>query len=534
MPARRVGLRYDLIEEIGFGGMGSVWRGYDTVLDREIAVKTIRFAQIHSETDAAEFAERFRREARITARIRHHGVPQVYDAVLDAGLSEVYLVMELVEGAATLRSYLIAGQPLPVEWAVAVAAQIATTLSYAHALPVVHRDLKPDNVLVTPNGTVKVIDFGIAALLEPGTPKLTMTGAFLGSAAYMSPEQASGDKVTPRTDLYALGCILYETLCGRPVFEGTVPAVLHQHAGTAPTPPRALRADLPDELDRLVTELLAKRPEERPGDAAAVYERLLPLLPAPGAVIAPDREPPADVPDPTIVFRRPNAPLRIAETAPAPRFQGSLPATAPVNGDVLEQRLRRHVDEYRGLLADGRALQAADVLSGIVEPAGRAFGTGSPRVLELRLDVALARFVGREFRRARAEFDALAAAFARANGFGDELTMQCRKFAADCRVELGELTEALSDMRALLADVRAVSGDAGETALELRLSLGLLLALMRRREEAFDVLDALYDDLLLVRGGDDGLTVEVAEALARFGDDEPPASGSDSADRFVN
>ncbi|PPJ22163.1 serine/threonine protein kinase [Nocardia nova] len=518
-------MRYDLIEEIGFGGMGSVWRGYDTVLDREIAVKMIRFTQIHSQTDAAEFAERFRREARITAQIRHHGVPQVYDAVLHADLSEVYLVMELVEGAHTLRHYLDPDVPLPVEWAVAVTAQIATALSYAHALPVVHRDLKPDNILVTPGGTVKIIDFGIAALLTAGVPKLTMTGAILGSVAYMSPEQAIGAKATPRTDLYALGCILYEMLCGAPVFDGTAPMVLHHHAVTPPAAPRELRGEIPAELDRLVLDLLAKEPEQRPAAAADVYERLLPLLPRTESTVGPSDGYLPGVPDPTAIFRRPNAPLRPEQVAPTIRFQGALPATTPISDEVLEQRLRQQLDEYRDLLAADRPLQAADVLSSILEPAGRAFGTESPRVLELRFDIALARFLGGEYRKARTEFDVLAAASARVKGFADDLTIQCRKFAADCRIELGELTEALSGMRAVLDDVRAAQSDCSEMAFELRLALGRLLALIGHRTEARTTFSELHEDLVWLRGIDDPLTQETAAALERFDADDGLSAG---------
>lgn len=525
MPAQRIGNRYELIEEIGFGGFGSVWRGYDTVLDREIAVKMIRFTQIKSPTDAAEFAERFRREARITAQIRHHGVPQVYDAVLDADLTEVYLVMELVEGATTLRHYLDPTAPLPVEWAVAVAAQIATALSYAHALPVVHRDLKPDNILVTPGGTVKVIDFGIAALLTAGAAKLTATGMPLGSAAYMAPEQTIGAKATPRTDLYALGCVLYEMLCGYPVFSGNGPIVMHHHYATDPVPPSELRAELPADLDRLVMDLLAKDAEKRPADAAEVYERLLPLLPPVGSVVDLGTGRLSGVPDPTAVFRRPNAPLQPDRVAPTVRFQGVLPATAPVSDDVLERRLETVLAEYRELIADGRPLQAADVLGGVLEPAGRAFGAESPRVLDLRFDVALARFIGGEIRKARTEFDALATACARVRGFADQLTIDCRKFAVDCRIELGELTEALSGMRAVLADVRATQSDGSETALEMRLALGRLLALIGHRAEAHTTLTEVYDDLLLVRGPDDSLTQEAAATLQRFLDDDPSAGG---------
>ncbi|MBF6060452.1 serine/threonine protein kinase [Nocardia terpenica] len=512
----RIGERYDLIEEIGFGGMGSVWRGYDTVLDREIAVKLIRLTQIQSQTDAAEFAERFRREARITAQIRHHGVPQVYDAVLDADLTEVYLVMELVDGATTLRQYLGPGTPLSVEWATSIAAQIATALSYAHALPVVHRDLKPDNILVTPDGTVKIIDFGIAALLTPGVPKLTATGAVVGSVAYMSPEQAIGSKPTPRTDLYALGCILHEMLCGHPVFDGNSPMVLHDHAYTDPTPLREVRADIPAELEQLVLDLLAKVPEQRPDDAAAVYERLLPLLPPPNAQLPPTAGQLSGFPDPTRIFRQPNAPLQPDQVVPAVRFQDALPATAPISDAVLEDRIASRKEEYKVLVEDGRYVQAADVLASVLDAAGNAFGPDNRRVLDLRLDVALAHFVGGEYRKARTEFDGLADAFARVGGFADGTALQCRQYAMNCRVELGELTTALSGMRAVLADVRATQSDSSEMALELRLSLGRLLALTGDHDEAATSLGELYEDLILLRGSDDPLTVEVAEALDRL------------------
>lgn len=142
MPQEAISDRYELLEELSHGGMGDVWRGYDAVLDRPVAVKLIRQASVTSPQLAEEFAKRFRREARITARIQHPGVPQVYDAVLDASYERLFLVMELVDGV-PLSAYLDPGRPLPVSWAAAVAAQIATVLSYAHDVPVIHRDLKP-------------------------------------------------------------------------------------------------------------------------------------------------------------------------------------------------------------------------------------------------------------------------------------------------------------------------------------------------------------------------------------------------------
>ncbi|HCA87243.1 MAG TPA: serine/threonine protein kinase, partial [Streptomyces sp.] len=153
MPDRPIAGRYELIEQFSHGGMGDVWRGYDAVLDRPVAVKLIRPQAVTSAELAEEFEKRFKREARITARIQHPGVPQVYDAVLGEAYDHVFLVMELVDGV-PLTSYVHPFRPLPVSWAVAVAAQVATVLSYAHEVPVVHRDLKPSNVLVARDGTV--------------------------------------------------------------------------------------------------------------------------------------------------------------------------------------------------------------------------------------------------------------------------------------------------------------------------------------------------------------------------------------------
>ncbi|MEU0220984.1 serine/threonine-protein kinase, partial [Streptomyces sp. NPDC006265] len=183
MPdGRRIAGRYELLEQFSHGGMGDVWRGYDAVLDRPVAVKLIRPQAVASPHLAEEFEKRFRREARVTARIQHPGVPQVFDAVLDESYEHLFLVMELVDGV-PLTAYVSPDRPpLPLSWAVAVAAQVATVLSYAHDVPVVHRDLKPSNILVARDGTVKVLDFGIAAILRTDVTKLTATGTSPGCA----------------------------------------------------------------------------------------------------------------------------------------------------------------------------------------------------------------------------------------------------------------------------------------------------------------------------------------------------------------
>lgn len=245
MRAEPIAGRCELVEEIKSGGMGTVWRGYDSVLDRQVAIKLVRPGVVSAPEQADEFAKRFRREARLTARIGHHGVPQVYDAVLDLPYDRVYLVMELVTGT-PMRAYIDPAAPLPVAWAAAIAAQIATVLSHAHAIPAVHRDLKPDNVLVTEPGAVKLIDFGIAAILRTDITRLTATGTPMGTTRYMSPEQNQGGQITPSCDLYALGCILHELLTGAHAVTGDNEfAMMQQHVSGAPTPVRSLRPDAP-------------------------------------------------------------------------------------------------------------------------------------------------------------------------------------------------------------------------------------------------------------------------------------------------
>ncbi|MGW3861249.1 serine/threonine-protein kinase [Streptomyces sp. NPDC005047] len=227
------------------------------ILDREIAVKLIRPDVVATPAQAEEFARRFEREARVTARIGHHGVPQVFDAVLDeASYDRLYLVMEYVRGI-SLRRVLTGAEDgtavgLPVSWAASIAAQICTVLSYAHAIPVVHRDLKPDNVLIAADGAVKVLDFGIAKLLHTDITRLTATGSRIGTSRYMPPEQIDTAQITPLSDLYALGCVLHELLAGQPVFSGDSDyQLLHQHMHVPPKPLRTLRPEVPEDLEAL-------------------------------------------------------------------------------------------------------------------------------------------------------------------------------------------------------------------------------------------------------------------------------------------
>ncbi|KPC83533.1 serine/threonine-protein kinase [Streptomyces sp. NRRL S-4] len=518
MPEQPIAGRYELLEELNSGDMGDVWRGYDAVLDRPVAVKVVRRQAVAGSPQLAEeFAKRFKREARITARIQHPGVPQVFDAVLDDSYERLFLVMELVDGV-PLSAYIHSDHSLPVSWAVAVAAQVATVLSHAHEVPVIHRDLKPSNILVARDGTVKVLDFGIAAILRTDVTKLTATGSPIGTYQYMAPEQVRGGRTNPQTDLYALGCVLHELLSGRPLFTAdSVYLVMYQHVNAAPTPLRLLRPDVPEPLEELVLHLLLKAPEARPTDVQEVYERLRHFLPAPGERSAPGEAGPRGAPDPTGVFRQPYAPRARAGTGRAVPTTVDPNAAPPVPVAVPE-RLREEIAEAYAhsdaLLDEERFAQAAEVLSEIIEPAACALGAENKKVLELRTQRTAIQLLGGDYRAALPEFDALADAYARTGGPSSAQARACRAQAARCRAELGQATDALVALRAVLDVVRAVDGDVSEEAVELRRDIGMLLLAQGEAPEAQLILAPLHDDLCLVYGPTDDLSEEVAEALA--------------------
>lgn len=509
--------RYEIREHVASGGMGVVWRGYDAVLDRPVAVKLIRQPAVGAPEAAEELAKRFRREARVTARIQHPGVPQVYDAVLDDSAdARLYLVMEYVEGL-PLSAFIDPRRPLPIDWAVAVAAQIATVLSYAHEIPVVHRDLKPSNLLVTADGAVKVLDFGIAAVLQADATRLTVTGNPIGTSQYMAPEQVRGARVSPQTDLYALGCVLHELFSGHRLFAGDDYHLMHQHTQAAPIPLRTVRPEVPEPLEALVLYLLRKAPEARPADAQEVYDRLRPFLPLPGApAVRPEGDGAPALPDPTRVFRLPYAP-RPRRSVEAPDTAPGIPASDgddSIEQEALRESIRAAHEQYVALMEEGRYAQAAEVLGELVAPAARVFGRDNSRTLILRKRRAVALLVGGDHRAALPEFAALAKAYARVEGPQSENALSCRAQAARCQAELGQATEALGELRIVLAGIQARDGDVSEEAVELRRDIGELLLAQGSLAEALAVLEPLRDDLVLVYGPDDEQTLEVAEAVA--------------------
>jgi eukaryotic-like serine/threonine-protein kinase len=255
---RVLGDRYQVDELLGRGGMASVWRGRDLRLDRAVAIKELAGPWLADRRALRQFD----REARMAARLAHPNIVAVHDV----GIHDFtpYIVMELIEGA-TVAQLLLTDGPMSVEDAVAIAAQACDGLAAAHAAGVIHRDIKPANLMLTDAAVVKICDFGIAGPLL-GAADATVSGPWvaMGTSKYMAPEQASGERVDARADLYALGCTLYTMLAGTPPFQGTIAEVLQQHQVQVPPPLGAHRADVPGPLEALVMRLLAKDPEHRP------------------------------------------------------------------------------------------------------------------------------------------------------------------------------------------------------------------------------------------------------------------------------
>lgn len=257
--------RYELGSTLGEGGMARVYRATDRILGRQVAVKVL--AEPYDRDDG--FVERFRREAASAARLNHPNIVTVFDTGSDDGMH--FIVMELVDGE-TLASRLGREGPLEAEEAVRIGRSIAAALAEAHANGVVHRDVKPGNVMLSQDGRVTVLDFGIAR--ASGAEAVTRTGMVMGSASYLSPEQARGGSGDERSDLYGLGCVLYQTLTGRPPFVADDPmAALYQHVNEPVQPPSALR-EVPPDVEAVVLRCLAKDPPERFASAGEVEAAL--------------------------------------------------------------------------------------------------------------------------------------------------------------------------------------------------------------------------------------------------------------------
>jgi serine/threonine-protein kinase len=286
---RRLGDRYELGETLGRGGMAEVFEGQDLRLNRKVAVKVLR-------PDLARdpsFQTRFRREAQSAASLNDPNIVAVYDTgedVLDGGGEHVmvpYIVMEYVDGH-TLRELMSSGRRLLPERALEIMDGVLSALDYSHAHGIIHRDIKPGNVMLTRNGDVKVMDFGIARAVADSQATMTQGNAVMGTAQYLSPEQARGEVVDARSDLYSAGCLLYELLTGRPPFQGeNAVSVAYQHVSENPTAPSLADPAVPPGLDALVMKSLAKNPQDRyqtANEFKADVDRALQGLPVTGTI----------------------------------------------------------------------------------------------------------------------------------------------------------------------------------------------------------------------------------------------------------
>jgi eukaryotic-like serine/threonine-protein kinase len=374
-----VGARYLLQRKLGGGAMGEVWAARDKVLGRSVAVKLVSAPAAGREAERR--VGRFKRECGIAAKLSHWGIPTVYDFGTCEQTRLPYLAMQLIDGP-TLAEFLKNHSPLATSAAAAICAQVCSALVVAHDAGLVHRDLKPENIMISTQGVAFILDFGIAAIEEPGAARLTATGMVVGTPAYMAPEQADAGNVTPQTDLYAVGCIAYELLAGRYVFNAPTPnAMMRCHLEQTPQSLRSIRDGIAPELDGLITSLLQKDPHSRPPDARAVYRGFRSHLPKAGESWGGTPM----QPDPTLPFREPCAPPLAPATSLSPGTTVS--KLAPRRAGRYRPS-RRALQDARAkaadLATDGEWREAITLLDQVIMSARSAFGSRDRQVVQAR------------------------------------------------------------------------------------------------------------------------------------------------------
>ncbi|MEU6060336.1 serine/threonine-protein kinase [Streptomyces sp. NPDC047097] len=372
--------RYYLDRPLAPGGMGMVWQAYDRRLSRRVAVKFLTPGMVTTPQQRGEMLKRFQQEAGVTARLGHLPVPAVHD--VDAEDGHFYLVMEFISGI-SLKDLIAESVVLELPIAASIIVSLCRVLAQAHREGIVHRDLKPSNVMISEQGFTVLLDFGIARVAgAPEDTQLTRTGSGPGSPLYTSPEQFEGGEVDGRSDLYNLGCLLYEMVAGRRVLRDDRDLWERRMQGRGThTPLSALAVGLPEEVLDLVDRLLAVDPADRPATADEVNRVLRPYLPSPG-------DPPLSEflqYDPTLPFREPFAPEYVRNALYAAGPSTALRAFRP-RADAKDL----HHEAQRLLTADPS--KAVTLLTERLPDFEGQYGLRSPEVLELRFDLAKALF----------------------------------------------------------------------------------------------------------------------------------------------
>ncbi|MEU4710577.1 serine/threonine-protein kinase [Nocardia salmonicida] len=441
MQPQVVGDRYELLEQIGSGGMGLVYAGFDRHLKRRIAVK---FTQPSLDNDPG-WTKRFFREAEVMARLSHPGLPAIHDAGVVAGTPErPYLVMEFVEGI-TFDDLLAEHGRLPAGVVAALGAQTSAVLAATHARHIYHRDLKPSNLMLCTDGTVKVLDFGLAVILDGEMTRYTSTGATLGTPAFMAPEQVEGKAVVPQTDLYSLGLVLHELLTGKRVMTGGTPFVVWQNQIHRPAPEiEDAGIDIAPDMAALLMSMLAKSPAKRPQDAAAVHGGLIRHAAGLGSLPEVNR-----LDAPSLLYAM--AVGTAEETRPRADRESVADAERPREtlATVAESHGR---DELRQVVERTRVLTGADAvheLTTVVDAVVPVLGSRAPEVVEARTRLADLHLATGDHLAAADLYRTLITELTNDRGHYDDRVLYCQQQLARCDAHTGDARGAVRRLQNL-------------------------------------------------------------------------------------
>ncbi|MGW4535380.1 serine/threonine protein kinase [Nocardia sp. NPDC004340] len=466
-----LGGRYELRDQIGTGGMGQVYKGLDLHLGRWVAVK---FSHPNLDDDPG-WEQRFVREAELMAQFNHPGLTVIHDAgrgsTTAGGPERPYLVMEYIEGT-TFDKLLEQRGAQSVGVVANLGAQAAAALAAAHRNRIYHRDLKPSNLMLCANGTVKVLDFGLAVAPESGRTRYTSHGQTLGTPSYMAPEQVEGKPVAPQTDLYSLGLVLYELLTGDRVMTGeSTFTVWQKQINHTPSDIRQERRGVPVEMARLVMSMLAKSPDARPDDAATVNAVLLRYAGDLGELPEVD-----DNHSPARMYALAvgaMASARTATTVVTPsndrtefveRPTDPVPVPVP---DFSRGDLQRAVHRARELADDSRYAPAIHELRTVVEAAVPLLGSRDADVVEARVKLADLRFENTDYSAAADLYRGLIDDLTAERGPYDDQVMYCQRQLATCHVYLGDTRNALTRLKRLHSQMALRYGEQDRRVVDL-------------------------------------------------------------------